>query len=1246
MSSNRPSVRAIFCEAVEMTEPAARAAYLAGACGGDELLRREVEALLRAHEIAGKFLVAPADQAGPGETPPPPPSFPSDHALDDPIGRFKLLERIGEGGCGVVYRAEQLEPVRRTVALKIIKPGMDTRSVIARFERERQTLALMNHPHIARILDAGATDRGRPYFVMELVEGQRITEFCDAQSPAPADRLRLFVQVCQAVQHAHLKGVIHRDLKPSNILIAVHDGVPTPKIIDFGIAKATGDFPLIDQTVATRLGAMLGTPAYMSPEQAESDGRDVDSRTDVYSLGVLLYELLTGCTPYDQAELQRSGVDGVRRILRDTEPLRPSSRLRALAPAELDAVAKLRSSPPPRLIGLIRGDLDWIVLKAMDKDPTRRYQTASELGHDVERFLQNEPIAARRPGLGYSIRKLVQRNRLVFGAAAAVGAALALGLGLATVLFFQERAARERAVAAEKNQSHLRETADAAQRQAQAEADFSRRQLIRLSVQSGNKLVDDGDAHGALLWFAEALHLETRPEEEIIHRRRFGATLRSAPDLLQLWLHDGPVIYAEFSPDGAHVVTTASDSVQVWDSASGAPVGPPLLAAHGGGGAFFVGDGRDLMTADAAGHLRIWDWRNGRLRAEHGDIVGQDESNLAWNSDRSQVSFCTARGVEVIAAHDGWTKSRLVFTNQVLGVRWSRDGRRWLVRTGARSLQAFDPATGEATAPPLLHRADVSYYRSSSDGQRAYVIARPDLQGWDAARGEPIWPAVKLGADIMSFDLSPDATLAATAGWDGSVRLFNSASGQAAGDVMRHRVAVSRARFSPDGRRLATASWDGTARLWSTRPFEPASPSLHHAGYVLQLDFSPNADRLLTAGPDKSARLWSLRASVESRGEWNTIGPKTSLFSPDSQAFLTTPRDRTVRIWNVDDGRLRHRLDHDAVATDAAFAPAGNQVGTVCADGTLHLWDAASGQRRLPPILLAGPGRRVAFSADGQRVATLASNQFVEVWHTANGRSAAPGVKATERIRSMAFSGDGEKIVTAGQDHNAHLWSVDGQEIAVLPHPAPIFHLEFNRDGTRVLTACSDLSQNERFAQVWHAATGQPASPPLRHLDGVLHAAFSPDGRLVATGSEDKTAIVWDAATGERVTPPLLHGSYVVAVAFSPDSRLLVSCSSDDTARVWDARTGAPVTPPWRHGGDVTFAAWSPDGNSVATVTENSRMRLWQLPAQDGSVQKLQRWAELLSAHRLDANGGFVPLTAAELRARREQRVRDKAASP
>jgi serine/threonine protein kinase len=364
------------------------------------------------------------------------------------IDRFKILQKLGEGGCGVVYMAEQTEPVRRKVALKVIKLGMDTKQVIARFEAEGQALALMEHPNIAKVLDAGATATGRPYFVMELVKGIRITDYCNQNHLSTAERLGLFTQVCQAIQHAHQKGIIHRDIKPSNILVTLHDGKPVPKVIDFGIAKAT-EQPLTEKTVFTAFGQFMGTPAYMSPEQAELSGLDIDTRSDIYALGVLLYELLTGRTPFDAKELLQAGLDEMRRRIREEEPMRPSTRLSTMVDADLTEVAEQRRSEPGKLSRFIRGDLDWIVMKCLEKDRTRRYETANGLATDIQRHLTNEPVLACPPSTAYRFRKMVRRNKLAVATVSAVAVALLIGLGLSTWMWLEERKAHRQAVLAE-----------------------------------------------------------------------------------------------------------------------------------------------------------------------------------------------------------------------------------------------------------------------------------------------------------------------------------------------------------------------------------------------------------------------------------------------------------------------------------------------------------------------------------------------------------------------------------------------------------------------------------------------------------------------------------------------------------------------------------------------------------------------------------------------------------------------------
>jgi serine/threonine protein kinase len=429
------------------------------------------------------------------------------------VDGYELLAEIGRGGMGVVYLAEQTRPIRRRVALKLIKLGMDTRQVIARFEAERQALALMEHPNVAKVLGAGASGTGRPYFVMELVRGPRITDYCDQYHLSMRERLELFLQVCRAIQHAHQKGIIHRDIKPSNILVTQQDGSAVPKVIDFGIAKATGGQSLTDKTVFTSVEQFLGTPAYTSPEQAEGSG-DVDTRTDIYSLGVLLYELLTGRTPFDSEELLRAGWDSMRRTIRETEPQRPSTRLTTLTREELDGIARHRRVEPPKLIHALRGDLDWIAMKCLEKARTRRYGTSSGIVTDIERHLNHELVVARPPSNLYRFQKLVRRNRLFFSAGVAVFAALVAGLGMATWSLRHEKQARQEALIAEQRSEAREREARASEAEARAALDFfTDSQIARKFPPKAKRpatAVSALSAHAALGW-AQRISNQTSP---------------------------------------------------------------------------------------------------------------------------------------------------------------------------------------------------------------------------------------------------------------------------------------------------------------------------------------------------------------------------------------------------------------------------------------------------------------------------------------------------------------------------------------------------------------------------------------------------------------------------------------------------------------------------------------------------------------------------------------------------------------
>jgi serine/threonine protein kinase/tetratricopeptide (TPR) repeat protein len=503
MSAKLLDEEALFHAARRIADPEARAVFIDQACGDNAALAQRVRMLVALHEQEVDAAEPPAIPTGPYE--------PIAERPGSRIGPYVLREQIGDGGFGLVFVAEQFEPVKRKVALKIIKPGMDSQQVIARFEAERQALALMDHPNIAKVLDAGATDSGRPYFVMELVRGVPITEYCDKNQLAPKDRLDLFITVCQAIQHAHQKGIIHRDVKPSNVLVTSHDGKPVAKVIDFGVAKAIHQ-QLTEKTIYTHFAQMIGTPLYMSPEQAEMSGLDIDTRSDIYSLGVLLYELLTGTTPLEKKRFAKAAYDEIRRLIREEEPPRPSTRLSSSD--SLASIAAQRHTEPAKLSKLVRGDLDWITMKALEKDRTRRYETANGLARDIQRYLSDEPVEACPPSAGYRLRKFAKKNRAALTTAAALTFLLLAGGSVSTWQAVRATRAEKAANAAAAGERLAKEDAQAqreiALQSAQREADERRKaEAAKKAAQE-----KEAEANAVVKFFEDKVFSAGRPRGE------------------------------------------------------------------------------------------------------------------------------------------------------------------------------------------------------------------------------------------------------------------------------------------------------------------------------------------------------------------------------------------------------------------------------------------------------------------------------------------------------------------------------------------------------------------------------------------------------------------------------------------------------------------------------------------------------------------------------------------------------------
>ncbi|HNQ91126.1 MAG TPA: protein kinase, partial [Verrucomicrobiota bacterium] len=892
-------VREIFADAIELRDPAERERYLEQACGGDVQLRGIVDSLLAAHEEAAGFMEpvrGAAEERRVGEGP------------GSVVGRYRLLQEIGEGGFGLVFMAEQTEPVQRKVALKILKAGMDTREVIARFEAERQALALMDHPHIARVLDAGATESGRPYFVMELIKGIKITEYCDQHHLTTEERLHLFIQVCHAVQHAHQKGIIHRDLKPTNILVTTIDGRAVPKVIDFGVVKAIGQ-RLTTKTLFTRFEEFIGTPVYMSPEQAEFSGEDVDTRSDIYALGVLLYELLTGRTPFDQETLRGAGLDGMRRIIRETEPVRPSVFLRGSS-GGLRELAEQRRADPGALARQLAGDLDWIVMRCLEKDRSRRYATASTLAADIERHLNHEPVTAGPPSRRYRARKFVRRHRIGVVLAASVSLALLLGMVLAAVGFVRASRQRDRAVAAEQQAErerqeavHQRQRAEAGLRQLELRAArdwFARDESARgLSLLASLVRQDPADRVVAEWLMNELMH------------RNHG--LPVMPPIVE----GDAVTLATFSPDGRRILTASRDnSARVWDASTGEALTPPLrhdptlvkagefLAGVHSLVAAFSPDGRRVVTGSIDGAARVWDAATG----------------------------------------EPLTPS-LLHSNWVCWVTFSPDGAQVATACKDGRGRLWNALTGACLGFELVHGAWVNSIEFSPDG-RMVVTASDDRTAriWEVAQGQAVGPPLSHRGEVTHAVFSPDGTLVATASTDGRARLWEAATGLARGQPLVHAGSVLRVAFSPDGKTLATASWDKTARLWDVATGEAMGQPLRHQDVVRSVRFSPDGTRLATASRDKTAGVWDVRTQEplsEPLRHHHVVW--AAEFSPDGRRVVTGSADRTVRVWQI---RPRQALvrawRHGMRVTSVDWSAEGRRVLAVSPSGA-HVWDVESG---------------------------------------------------------------------------------------------------------------------------------------------------------------------------------------------------------------------------------------------------------------------------------------------------------------
>jgi serine/threonine protein kinase/WD40 repeat protein len=1110
----------IFNSALERATPAERAAYLDGACGEDVEMRSRLVALLGAHDMAGGFLPmdSPTQQpdvvtrtqvASAGVL------MPVEERPGNRIGPYKLREKVGEGGCGVVYVAEQEQPVRRRVALKVIKLGMDTRSVIARFEAERQALAMMDHPNIAKVLDAGATASGRPYFVMELVRGTRITDYCDQNKLSTRARLDLFIKVCQAIQHAHQKGIIHRDIKPSNILVTLHDGVPVPKIIDFGIAKAT-EGRLTDLTVYTDLHQFLGTPAYMSPEQAEMSGLDIDTRADIYSLGVLLYELLTGATPFDAKALLKSSLDEMRKTIRETEPLPPSTRLSTMLNADLTDVAQRHGAEPPRLVSLIRGDLDWIVMKALEKDRARRYETANGLAMDIQRHLSNEPIVARPQSTAYRLQKMVIRNKLAFTAAGGVAAALVVGL--AGILWQWRQAVRNHQeaeanlYAADMNRAAqvLDDLGPLAARGLlerhasqvrlhgfewrylwkQCLGDFAysfpshTNSVWKLVFSPDGKTVAALEAGGTL----RVLDVNTRTESvcltNVVGLAGFTKETQELV-LLQGELNQAPLV--RYDPNARRV--TASFPV------------PPHLnwLPH------LLQDGVTALLPRTAKELSLVDVRNGQVTGEfklrspgflRWQAVGEacavsDNGHWVFALDNGEEEGTTGRlsvrdlqSGEILATclDEAPGTPKTVMTDRFYMLRLLPGGRTaiWTTRDGYLHRWQW----GEPSSPPLAehgHHGIIWDIACSLDGKRLATAGDDGtVRVWDAESLSEL--RVLRGHDdpVFTVALSPDGQWLASAGMAGSTKLWDlgSAGGTGEAPVIAARQLANRLLFAPDGRTVAVGTDDDGISVISAYSCQVTAS---FKDLLFPARFTSDGIRIAGLGGVGNLATGKVERSTEFP---DLAYPWTHDVSPDGRWLIWSfnskdKRQAQTELRDLQRGTIvTNFIPHSAVLA-LHFTQDGKTVLASQDDGMLNWWTMGSGGLETRRAIQVGHfSRGIALSPDGETIALGGFSRISFVDY----RSGAIRQRLFghgHEINGLAFSPDGGTLASCSMDGTIKLWNLHTMQ--------------------EVCTITFDVK------------------PAQGKEIGVQGVAFAPDGNSLWAFSRSGVLKYWRAATSDEI---------------------------------------------------------------------------------------------------------------------------------